>query len=760
MDRNLLLLLAGVAVVTAILQSIGRAQPPAEKAAQAPAGNEAVANQGPANQVPLGQFITVANVVDDVAFGRVSRIALALQTRVRQEKRPGILILEVGPGSSQFHHIQGLAKFISTELPSLTTVAWIPETIRGNHVVLALACQEIVMKSDAELGDIGLGKPVDLDERQFVVNLVNRRHNKRLSEALALGMMDPQKEVIWVQLESGVKPNLVTETRVVLPSEFDRLLKSKAAILKHETIKTPGTDGLISGEKGRAYNILVTHLANSRDEVGGQYRLAREAMREDPGAGAAPRAMLIHVDEMIDPMLEQFVQRQIQRAVASGCNLIVFEIDSPGGLLLSSTNLANAIIDLQSKQVRTVAYIPKMALSGAAIIALGCDEIYMQPHAKIGDAAPIEMRNGGQFERAPEKILSLLKDYLKTYAEKKKRPVALAEAMADKSYRVYEVTHRETGQLWFMTDDEIHNANGQWVKGRLIPETGRDLLLTVDGRRAHALHLAEAPVDDLDDLKARLGISADAPLQISARTWVDSLIFELNKPGMTVLLFLIGIFCIYLEMHFPAGIFGICSALAFGLFFWSRFLGGTAGWLEVTLFLLGLACLLLEIFVIPGFGVFGVSGGLLILFSIILASQTFVIPHSTAELHVLARSVATLSGAFAGVVVLAVLVGRYLPSIPLFNSMILMPPGAAEFEAGAPRLRPEFSSSNSQSLREPYGALLGKVGVATTVLRPAGKAQIGDEFVDVVSEGPFIRAGSQVEVTLVNGNRVVVREIG
>src|SRR5207253_3500026 len=113
-----------------------------------------------------------------------------------QEKRRAILVLEIAPGTSEFHHVQGLAKFLANDLPSLTTVAWVPETVRGNHVVLALACQEIIMRPEASLGDIGLGKPLDLDEQSFIVNLVNRRHNAKLSQALVLGMMDPAKAVI------------------------------------------------------------------------------------------------------------------------------------------------------------------------------------------------------------------------------------------------------------------------------------------------------------------------------------------------------------------------------------------------------------------------------------------------------------------------------------------------------------------------------------------------------------------------------------
>lgn len=723
--------------------------------ASSPFGGQA--DDGPAVEngtpAPLGQFLTLPRQIDDAAFARVRQIALQLQEQAREAKRPGVLVLEIATGSSQFHHVQGLAKFLANELPSLTTVAWVPENLVGNHVVLALACKEIIMKPEAEMGNIGLGKALDRDEQSFVINLARRRHNTKLSEALVLGMMDPQKEIIWVQIQTGELPNRTTESRVVLPAEFDRLLRSKTVILKHETIKAPGTEGILSGEKARVYNILVMHTANSRDDVASLYRLPLEAMREDPTAGAPPRVMLIRIEEPITAMLEQFVHRQIQRAVAGGANLLIFEIDSPGGSLLSTMNLANAIVDLNDQEVRTVAYIPKQALSGAGIIALACDDIYLHPQALIGDAAPIELKAGGQFERAPEKILSVLKGYLRGLAEKKNRPVALAEAMADKSMQIYQVTQRDSGNVWYMTEDEIHNSNGQWIKGRLIPESGKDMLLTIDGERAHELHLANSPVQSLDELKQALRIPADMAVPVAGRTWVDTLVFVLSSTAVTTLLFILGIMFIYLELHFPTGLFGICSGLCFGLFFWSRFLGGTADWLEVLLFLMGALCIGLEIFVVPGFGVFGVSGVLMILFSLILASQTFIIPASTADFEELARSVGTLSGAIVGVIVLAALISRLLPSIPLFNAMILAPPGADESTPDHPRLRPDQTGELTAH------PLLGQQGSAVTMLRPAGKAQIGEELVDVVSEGPFIAAGRPVEIVSVQGNRVVVREL-
>jgi membrane-bound serine protease (ClpP class) len=727
------------------------------RAEDAPAA--AVEAQEPA--APIGQFLTIAGAVDDTVFGRVSRTALALQTRAQQQKRRGILVLEIQPGSSPFHQILGLARFLSTELPALTTVAYIPEKLTGNHVVLALACQEIVMRPDAEMGDISLGTPLDPDEQSFVVNLVNRRHNRKVNEALALGMLDRQNKVLWVQVEMGKKPNESREARVVSASGYDDLAKAGAQILDVKTIKEVGSPGVFSGERARGYNILVMNTAQSRDEVAALYRLPREAMRENAVTGEAPRAVIIKIDDMIEPILEQFVNRQIDRAVGIGMNLIIFEIDSPGGYALTSMHISDAIADLAKHKVRTVAYIPKKALSGAAIIATGCDEIYLHGDALIGDAGGIELGRGGQFEFVPQKLMEPLKRHLENMAEKKRRPAALLVAMMNKDLEVFTVTNRDTGTVSYMSEEEIHQSNGQWIKGAPVPEAGRDQLLTLNGKRAHELHLAEAPVRDFDELQARLGIPHELKVAVSARTWVDSLIFWLNSGWAMTLLCLLGLMGIYLELHFPSGLFGIMSCVCFGLFFWSRFLGGTAGWLEIVLFLLGAGCIAIEIFVVPGVGVFGVSGAILCGFSLILATQTFIVPHSMADVEQLTKSMAALCGAVVGVVVLATLFSRYLPSISLFSDMVLVPPGAASAVSHEPKLRPDLAGEGAfiNPVLERDYALVGKQGTAMTVLRPAGKAQLGDEYVDVISDGPFISLGRKIEVVEVSGNRVIVREV-
>jgi len=731
----------------------------------APPADHAKAAAGEKSDVPLGRYLTLSGAVDDVVFGRVQNTALTLENQAKLQHRKAVLVLEIAAGSSQFHQVHGLAKFLtSVEIADVKTVAWIPETVTGNNVIVALACNEIVMHPDAELGDIGRGKALDRDEQLDVIRLIEKRHNSRLSTALVQGMMDPQRETLRAKVQVLSAGKETTEFRVVTKDELARLQQAKVAILDVQTIKEAGEEGRYSGSKARGLDILTVQTVSNRGELAELYNLPREALRDDPTLGEKPRVQLIKIDGMIEPVLEAFIERQIDRAVESGANTIIFHIESPGGFLQQSENLASVIAELDPKKVRTIAWIPKQALSGAAIIALACDEIYMHPEAKLGDAGPIEIGRGQAFERAPEKVLSVFKQALGDIARKKNRPPALAEAMADKDLQVFQVKNRKNGRAWFMTDAEIHASNGEWDKGLPVPESGGNNLLTVNGSRAHELQLAEPTVRDFDDLKQRLGVPPEMNIIEAKRTWVDTLVFVLNTEVALFFLLLIGFICIYVELHLMTGLLAIVAALCFALFFWSHFLGGTAGWLEVVLFLIGAGCLALEIFVIPGMGFFGITGVLLIFASLILSSQTWgnwnnVDPN--ADYRQLSYTLGTLGGSIISVIVFAVAMSRFLPHVRVFDRMVLSPPGHADARHAGPRLRPDLADSQGgTAFSEHPRSLVGQEGTALTVLRPAGKAKINGRLIDVVSDGPFIGQDSRIEVVEVSGNRVVVRQIG
>ncbi len=153
----------------------------------------------------------------------------------------------------------------------------------------------------------------------------------------------------------------------------------------------------------------------------------------------------------------------------------------------------------------------------------------------------------------------------------------------------------------------------------------------------------------------------------------------------------------------------------------------------------------MEIFVIPGFGVFGVGGLALTVLGLVLMSQTFVIPRNAYQLSVLNRGVWVALGGAAGMFGGFVAMRMLFPHVPLLRGLIMEADDEAVIE-------------ESEKLGD-YSALLGQVGTATTPLRPSGKARFDDQIVQVVSEGTLIAAGDQVRVSDVYATKVVVEPL-
>jgi membrane-bound ClpP family serine protease len=231
-------------------------------------------------------------------------------------------------------------------------------------------------------------------------------------------------------------------------------------------------------------------------------------------------------------------------------------------------------------------------------------------------------------------------------------------------------------------------------------------------------------------------------------TWVDKLLKFLGSDGVAMFLLLIGGAAVYAELQTPGvGLGGMVAFVCFLLFFWAKVFQGTAGALEVLLFVAGLACLVIEVFVLPGIGmgIFALGGGLMIIISLVLASQTFILPRNSYQLVQMRNSMLVVGGAALGTIAAVAGLRRWLPHTPLFNRMLLEPPSPEEIE----------DIDHREALVN-YEHLLGQKGSAVTRLAPSGKAQVGDELVDVITEGEFIDRGSAIVVTEVRGNRVVV----
>ncbi len=468
------------------------------------------------------------------------------------------------------------------------------------------------------------------------------------------------------------------------------------------------------------------------------------------------RAVLIRFEGIITPWSEQFLYRQLDAARANGVDLIIIEIESPGGYLEESRNIAFKLRDWTG--ARTVAYIPHEALSGAAIVALGCDDIIMAPNAVIGDAGVVYQGADHMFRYADEKIRTDFARRVRDLAAKKGRPPALAEAMVDKDLVVYRVTNRTTGDETYMSDNDIRSSKDpdEWIKHEPVAEAApEDRFLEVNGSRAVELKLARATAANRGEMTMLFGFD-ERDVPVHAPGAIDTAAYILNLPLVTALMLILGLVALYFECNAPGvGIGALIAGLCFTLFFWSRFLGGTADWLEVILFLAGFAFLAMELFVIPGFGFAGITGILLLVVSLVLAGQKFVLPSNTRQVTTLTTSLFVVLGSGMGFLVAAIFLSRYFQNIPFLGRLILKPPTDEQEQAIAVDEKGKPVAAKSSNAK--YA--VGDWGVALSPLRPAGKIRVGDEYVDVVTDGSFVERGQQVRIVEIRGSQVVVREI-
>lgn len=628
---------------------------------------------------------------------------------------------------SQFGGAYELAEFISgPELNGVQTVAYLPKSIQGHAVLVSIACDSIVMAEDAEIGSAGVDEArIDAPEVAAYKEIAGRRQT--IPPEIAMGLLDPQREVLQVKTER--------EYEYVSPAGLEDV-KKRHAVQGVRTVKPAGQVATFTGAEWRRLG-FVERLAASRADVARAFGLPPEALEEE--LGSQWRAARVDLKGPVRPdaitKLEQLITAEVQQHQT---NFVCLWIDSPGGSPADSMRLAQFLASPTLSRVRTVAYVPKEARADAALIALACDQVVVGPHAMVGGS--------GAYALSADEVRDATRVIREILAKKKVRSWSLPAAIVDPNLPVFRYTR--VGVTEFMSEAEAAEqpASDKWQKGD--PVTTPGVPFQAVGQQAVDFRLANRLADNFQQFKSYFGLEGDPALLEPG--WADFLIDALASPSLAVLLLIVGFVALYAELHAPGmGIGAFIATVCFVLFFWSRFLGGTAGWLEVMLFLMGIACLALEVFVLPGFGIFGLGGGAMLLASLILASQTFVLPRNPYQFAQLQQSLWTIGGAAIGIIVLAVLLRRWLPRAPIFGSMLLEPPSADEAQ----------TISQRESLLD-TADLVGVRGTATTPLVPGGKARFGNRVLDVITEGELIGRGSEVVVVEVRGNRILVEPVG
>ena len=722
----------------------GHTPPPRPQAqANAPGADAAAPALNP------GQFFTIEEPITSDTLERIKAGTKQVIARAatQQGDRP-ILVFVIKPGRSQpessgFGTSYELASYISTELAGAKyTVAYIPEPLKGYAVLPALACGEIVMAPEASVGPITPeGQSVKADYREPIRSLARW---KGRDPNLYLGLLDPNADLKAVRTADR-------QVHYVMADDLPEFLKANIAGAGDiQPAWEGGSRGRLTARRAREEG-FVKLLADDPMQVANVYHVDPRAVANDPSLTGEVRPVWVQIDGRIDPIKEAYLRRRVDQARRERVNLLFFQINSVGGLNTAADNVAGLIAGI--KDMKTVAYIDDQATGVAALLPLACDDIVFRRGARMGGAQEILVgRNRRALDMTRDQVQSLARR-AEDLAVRKGHPAAIAHAMVDRAARVLQVTDANTGASTLVLDSQIQAEPARFQNPTPVKEPGQALM--VQSGEAAAYHLGQE-VGDVEEFKGLYGVR-DKAIRVDGPTWVDGLVTTLNDPVASWMLLFIGVFMLILEIKMPGvGLPAITSALAFLLFFWSRYLSGTADQLEILLFLVGLVCLGLELFVFPGFGVFGLSGIVLILVSIVMASHTFVWPTQDYEYRQMAGTLGQIVAVMVGVGVGASIVGKYIPSLPVFNRMVLKPSA----DTGSGLVYDEFAPKPDPSEGyESFAFLLGETGRTTTVLKPSGKAQFGNLLVDVRADGFFIERGALIEVVEVQGLRVIVKPV-
>ncbi|TWT38671.1 hypothetical protein [Blastopirellula retiformator] len=655
-------------------------------------------------------------------------IERALQALPSVEPRP-VLVLELRPGrgesadDSQFERCLALARFLtSTEMSRVRTVAYLPESVTGHAVLLPLACEQIIMAPDAQLGDAGIKeKSISGTMLKAYEEIAGFRNS--LPQAIAVAMLDRQAQVFRVN------------DRQFVSGEQYEAMKKAGEVAKSEKIVSAGELAIFTGRDLRLKYQLISHLAESQQQLAQQLEVPDVDLQLDYSLERDWKATQVQLSGAITHNQVQQVMRMIQSEVASKVNLVLLEIDSPGGDPVAVESLMNFLLK-QPDEVRTVALVKGVAASNAAIVPFACDEIVVATDATLGGPGGYQYSEQGTVD---------VRNFLIQVGENKERRWSAWAAMVDPQLEVANYRHKQSGLTALFCQEELKQqiAPEMWEETEVITTPGQPLQLT--GGQAFDLRLADAIAADATDVARRYGVSGEISQPV--RTWAHQLIDALAHPGLAWFFLFVGISALIMEMQAPGiGIFGFMAAICFGFYFWSQFLSGTAGWLEVLLFIGGIGFVAIEIFVLPGFGIFGLGGGAMILASIVLASQTFIWPQTDYQLAQVPYSLANIFIVMGAILASLMFAKHIVPHVPYLRETMLHPP---DEDAAEEQHRREMIVDLSH--------LVGETGVAQSQLVPGGKAKFGRELVNVTCETGFAPRGAELIAIAARGNYLLVK---
>jgi membrane-bound serine protease (ClpP class) len=399
----------------------------------------------------------------------------------------------------------------------------------------------------------------------------------------------------------------------------------------------------------------------------------------------------------------------LESAKKENADVVLLHLNTYGGELVYADSIRSALLSF-SKPVWV--FIDKNAASAGALISMACNKIYMKKGATIGAATVVDQ----SAQPLPDKYQSYMRAMMRSTAEARGRNPEIAEAMVDPDIK---------------------------IPG--IVDSGKVLTFTVQEAIKHGF--CDGEVDGIYDILA-LNHVKNYEIIKQRITLTDKVIYFFMHPVVSGILILLIALGVYYELQTPGIGLAFYVALAAALlFFVPYFLEGFLEYWELILFVIGLILILLEIFVIPGFGVAGISGILLMVLGLTFAmvdNKGFSMPLN--NYLPLIRSFFIVITSLIVAFILSLFITPNLMKVKVQNETISLTKELSSEEG--------FTAAD----KELY-FLIGKKGIAYTVLRPAGKVKIDDEIYDAVAFLDFIEKGESIEVVDVQTMQLVVKKV-
>lgn len=474
------------------------------------------------------------------------------------------------------------------------------------------------------------------------------------------------------------------------------------------------------------------------------------------------KVYVVPLREDVDRYLGVFLGRSLEKAEMAGVETVIIEIDTFGGRVDTALEIASKIGS--ATWAKTVAYVPAdsggrgVSWSAGALMAFSCSELWMAPGTSIGAAAPVYQSTEG-VQAAEEKTVSAVRGQMAALAEKNGYPIGVALAMVDADVVLKEVIIDDSESLLTETDIEaMERKNIQLEIGKTISDKGKLLTLTAGEMERYRVSTGSAPTRE--ELLANLGYTAEDTVVLE-KSRADSVVTFLTSGAMVSLLLLVGLVALYLEITSPGfGVPGTIALICFAIVFGSSGLMGNLGAIEILLFLAGMVLLLLELFVIPGFGVAGIAGIVLILGALVLSQQDFFWPQFDWQWGIVKRNLGIVGiGVIGGFALIGVIMA-FLPRASLFSRLILQAPGDLGY-AGKPWRRHKKRGKRPGRVEVLKGeksspVTVGAIGVAVTDLRPVGKVRFESGVFVAETDGEYYEKNTRVVVQRIDGVKAVV----